>query len=300
MKYLINEEIDKRKWDNTVIDSVNGKITFFSWYLDAVSPNFSALVNDDYSWIFPLPEKKKFIIKYLIQPFACQQCGLVYLNQNFNFISTLDDCIEYIIDHYHLFDFNINTDTIINDKIVTVDNRNLILKLGRSYNEIFSSFSTNTKRNLKKSLNEGVVVKKINNSDEVIDLFVKDKGRQVGWTEDKSAILRRIFSLAGKCADIKVYGAYLNDKLISGACFIGFCGKWTFLFSGNSASGKETGAMFYVIDRFICDYCNDSLFLDFEGSNNNGLYRFYKSFGSDEQKYVRIMSKIMSVIKPSN
>lgn len=295
MKVFNNNDIDRNRWDSLVERSVSPKITSFSWYLDVVCPKWKAIVGDDYSWGFVLPEKRKFGFKYLIQPFIIQQLGLIYLNEDFSRSSTVDMCLEYVKSHYLFFDFNINGASLSTDKVESRLNNNLLLNLQQSYEDIREGYSANVRRNLKKSAESGIIVKRVDFFDDIIRMFVDDKGGKVGWNSSKSQVLVDVLNAVKANSDIEVRGAFSGDELVCGAVFIGFGGRWTFIFSGNSDKGRETSSMFSIIDSFIRDSANQALTLDFEGSNDQGLYRFYKSFGAYDEKYLRVTSKIKKI-----
>jgi hypothetical protein len=46
---LKHTEIDKQRWDKAIENSSFPSIYALSWYLDVVSPNWQALVSEDYS-----------------------------------------------------------------------------------------------------------------------------------------------------------------------------------------------------------------------------------------------------------
>ncbi len=75
-KHLKHEEIDLEKYSTTIINCAWGRIYALPWYLDIVSPNWEALVNEDYSIVMPLPIKRKYRLKYITQPYLCQQLGV--------------------------------------------------------------------------------------------------------------------------------------------------------------------------------------------------------------------------------
>ena len=58
-----------------------------------------------------------------------------------------------------------------------------------------------------------------------------------------------------------------------------------FHFAASDQSARETGAMFLLIDSFIREHAGQALTLDFEGSNDPNVGRFYKSFGATECIY---------------
>lgn len=50
---------------------------------------------------------------------------------------------------------------------------------------------------------------------------------------------------------------------------------------------KNNGRHVFLIDRFIAANSNKNLVLDFEGSNDSKLSRFYKGFGAKECVYLQ-------------
>src|SRR5210317_1567418 len=73
---LKRKEIDVQKWDDLIAHSTAETIYPYSWYLDTVSENWSALVVDDYRFVMPVVWKKKAGMKYIYQPFYTQQLGV--------------------------------------------------------------------------------------------------------------------------------------------------------------------------------------------------------------------------------
>jgi len=71
--------------------------------------------------------------------------------------------------------------------------------------------------------------------------------------------------------------------------------KAIFIFSGLSQEGREKRAMFFLIDHFIKEHSNNHLTLDFDGSNDEALSRFYKGFGSSRIDFMRISRNTLPV-----
>ena len=76
IKHLKHKAIDFERWDSAIAASNNQLPYAFSWYLNTVSPGWEALVSKDYGFIMPLPVKKKYGFKYLVQPKLTQQLGI--------------------------------------------------------------------------------------------------------------------------------------------------------------------------------------------------------------------------------
>ncbi len=47
--------------------------------------------------------------------------------------------------------------------------------------------------------------------------------------------------------------------------------------------------MFFLLDRFIAKYANTDTVLDFSGSNDADLARFYNGFGAEKEVYYRVV-----------
>ena len=63
MDFLSRKEIDEVKWDQLIAGSTAETIYPYSWYLDAVSDRWSAMVVDDYRFVMPVVWRKKAGIK---------------------------------------------------------------------------------------------------------------------------------------------------------------------------------------------------------------------------------------------
>ena len=72
--------------------------------MNATSPNWDALILNDYETVFPLPIKSKFGFTYLSQPpFTSQLGAFGKLNLDIEFLF-----FNYIISHYKLIDLELN------------------------------------------------------------------------------------------------------------------------------------------------------------------------------------------------
>src|SRR5688500_7570369 len=76
MKILNNNEIDLKKWDEVILHSALPLVFAQSFYLNATSPGWKALVSENYKNIMPLTAQKKLGINYLIQPPFTPQLGV--------------------------------------------------------------------------------------------------------------------------------------------------------------------------------------------------------------------------------
>ncbi len=297
IRYYLHNEIDKTKWDKCIREAFNGMIYAYSWYLDIVSPEWDALIENDYERVFPLPVKKKYGINYIAQPYFTQQLGL-FSKSKIN-PTTVDSFIKAIPEKYRLIELNLNTlnnSDEFNNKIVPQINHEL--DLIKDYDFLFKNYSENTRRNVKKARKSRLSLMKNVKPDEIVKLFRNNKGREFSnlTDDDYSILLRLIYSCIHK-GRAELYGVYSPmNELCAGAVFITNEKKSTFIFSGLSEYGRENRAMFFLIDKFIEEHANTHLTFDFDGSNDSRLARFYKSFGSTEIKYPRLEINRLSLV----
>ena len=84
-------------------------------------------------------------------------------------------------------------------------------------------------------------------------------------------------------------GAYPPDGKLCAAVFLLFDrSRIIFHFAASDSKARESGAMFLMIDSFIKEHAGQTLTLDFEGSNDPNVARFYKSFGATECHYYKV------------
>lgn len=283
--HLKHHEIDFEKWDK--IASKQFVPYSCSWYLNSVSPNWEALVLNDYEAIMPLTCKKKWGIDYLAQPYFTQQLGIFGDNI---FIQTIEQFIAEIINKYRYIDINLNeknSSYLINNKN-TFHQTNILLELNKPYEILHKDFSENTKRMIKKAKKFGVRIEETKNHENLINLFKYTKGKSLKHLDNKAYLtLNNLIINCKKYINVQIKNIYQENNLLGGAIFLKFNHRLIFFFSAIGDKGKELGAMHYLIADTVKENSHRNLILDFEGSNNVNLARFYKSFGSKEIVYLR-------------
>jgi len=299
IRYLTNDEIDKKKWDDCIKESFNGLVYACSWYLDIAAEGWEALVENDYESVFPLTGNKKAGIYYLFQPPFTQQLGV--FSRGVLSGKVVESFLNSIPAKFKFAEINLNSyNKVTSGKYVIKPWLTHLLDLIHSHESIVKKYSTNLKRNLKKAEKAGVTVMKNIKPDEIITLFREDRGKRIGnLKDDEYNKLRRLSYVGIYKGLVQTYGAFsVSNNLIAGAIFIRYKERAIFLFSGNSDEGKQAAAMPVIIDSFIKENSRKNLTLDFEGSNDPNLARFYKSFGSKEVTYPHLeINQLPAVLK---
>ena len=288
--YLTHEHIDLKRWDDCISQAPNGLVYAWSWYLDIVHPEWDALVEmegDKYLSVMPITHKRKCFVNYLCQPFFVQQLGVFSLDPITP--ETTQAFLKAIPRKYRLVEIRLNEKNPVEMSWQGIGiHRNHLLDLHRDYNSLSFEYHDNTQRNLKKSLKYGLQLVEGVSIQELIRLFRNDRGAMVKhWGDAEYARLERLTEAAITSSNAFVYGVKSsdNDEIICGALFMKSHHRITFLFSGNSKVGKEVQAMSYLIDKVIQMYSGQPLVLDFEGSDDENLARFYHGFGGKPVSY---------------
>jgi hypothetical protein len=289
IRYLSHSEIDKKKWDNCISESFNGLIYASSWYLDIVAEEWQALVEDDYVRVFPLVTGKKWNIEYLYQPVFTQQLGVI--SKNILTEAVVLSFLNAIPEKFRFAEISLNTFNKVPSGDFKINHwQNFELDLINSYEHLYKNYSDNLKRNLKKSINAKHIVTKNVKPDEIIDLFKSNRGRKLkSFKDEHYQKLKRLAYMGIYKGLILTYGVYSShNQLVAGAIFARSKNKMIFLFSGLSEEGKQMHGIAYLLDSFIREHSQHHLTLDFEGSNDPNLARFYQSFGSSRCTYSQI------------
>ncbi|MES2838584.1 MAG: hypothetical protein V4667_13730 [Bacteroidota bacterium] len=289
IKYLKHNEIDKQKWNECILNSFNGIVYAYTHYLDVVCPNWEALVKDDYEMVMPLTWNKKYGKYYIYQPPFTQQLG-VFSKEHLT-EKIVEKFLLAIPKHFQFLEFNLNTYNKLSNK--EYNSKAFLtheLDMISPYEFLYKSYSENTKRNLKKANHHQLKILNNCKVDEIINLFKKNKGKEVkAFKPEHYVMLNKLYNKFYKVGFAKAFAVCNSaNEIIAGALFFFSNNKAIFLFSGNSTEGKEKAALFFLIDQFIKNHSEKNLTLDFEGSNNPTLARFYKSFGSKPITYLHV------------
>lgn len=287
IKYLTHNQIDKRKWDDCIALSFNGNVYAWSWYLDIVHPHWEALVEDDYKRVMPLTGGRKFGVNYLYQPFFVQQLGV--FSQKQLSADVVNNFMASIPSKYRFAEIRLNIhNKLDSDDVVIEYHRNVEMDLISDYDTLYKNYNTNTKRNLSKAIGSEITIVKQANPEMIINLFRNNRGKDIKhWGRKEYDRLLQLIYAAVYHDCCLLYGAVEEQSgdLVAGAVFMMSHDRIVFLFSGADESNTHNHALSLILDQLIHDFSGTQNTLDFEGSDNDGLARFYKGFGGKELTY---------------
>jgi hypothetical protein len=291
IRYLSHTEINRTLWDECISSSPHGLIYASCWYLDIVSPGWEALVEEDYSFVFPLTRRKKWGFDYLFQPYFTQQLGIFGRTSTVS-EDRLNDFVKNIPDKFKLIEIQLNESNKIGSKagFTMFPRITHHLDLSETHEKLKAGYSENTRRNIQKAIKNSLEITGEITFQDVISLFRQNRGSEIkNLTTKDYSVFEKLLAAAEERGILEIKSVLNSSgKLLAGAIFIRSYHSYIFLFSATNAEAKETGAMSTIIDSFIHDHNGENKYLDFEGSMDPNLARFYKSFGSKEVVYLQI------------
>ncbi|MEO8822352.1 MAG: hypothetical protein ABI366_02180 [Ginsengibacter sp.] len=297
ISYLQQKYIDKKKWDKCIDNAANGLVYSYSFYLDAMSENWDALIVDDYNTVMPLTWKKKYTIYYLYQPFFTASLGVFGNNIT---VETVKLFLENIPAKFKYWDFYLNRANLFSIPAFPMYERsNYILPLSENYEILKTRFASSHLRNIKRSLQYGNTVKKNIDIENIIALS-KVQAKNFSPVEEKNFLdFTRLFKILKDKNQAVTYGVFSPQGRLVASCAYFFSHQRAYyILVGNHPEGKTSGASHLLIDVFIKEHAGKDLILDFEGSNKASLAFFYKSFGASLEKYPGIkMNKLPTIAK---
>lgn len=276
IRHLSHKSIDKEKWDQLISTATNGLIYAKSWYLDIVSPNWEALVSENYTYVFPIPIKRKYKLPYIVQPPLTQQLG-IFSNQTITaeivrlFIQKLPS---------YSYELNLNEHNLLPG---LTGEPNFILDMSKKYNELSSGYSKNTIRNIDKAKKLHLKVIENISLDSFINFY---QNTSKTYKSIDCDCLEKLITAGLQHKTFKLSGIFNEtDDMIAALCFTEFNQRITYLVPVSNETGKQACAMFLLVDQIIQSESAKDKLLDFEGSKIEGIARFYKGFGAKNHPY---------------
>lgn len=276
-KCVHRSEIDPQKWQICVNKSNRHRLYNQFWYLDIVcNKEWQALVWDDYRAIFPLPISGKFGLAFLQNPNLVQQLDILGDIRSTDY----SDCRNFIENQYKFTAISTSTELFKNKSITR---SNLILE-PRIY--LSSKVGSTLRNNLKKASKNNLQLKEVNTYQEGLK-FLKTHFHLTGVTPSEKEWLfyEEVMKAVGNAGKAKFVFVLKDDKPVQFAFWIVEEFTAYYFLNISNEEGRLCGASHFAIDAFIRTIGKDVTLLDFEGSSIEGVKRFYKSFGAQEESY---------------
>ncbi len=290
IRYTIHSDIDQKKWDQCIEQSLNPVPYSMSWWLNTVNPGWEALIEDDYEAVMPLTHKRKLGIHYLYQPFFSQQLGVfssrvISATKTVAFLNAIPQKFRYI-------DIQLNR---LNDPFESVFRcrlrNNYLLDLSDSYGELLSRYHRNCRRNVVKASHHHLKLKP-GPGPAVFTRFVARHldMKLKGINHDIYPLLEKICSMSLERGNGEIVGVYDGvGELLATGWFVQHMHRCVFLVCGSTEKGRNAFAMYFLIDQIIRKKAGTETILDFSGSDIPGVAYFNAGFGAIKSSYPAVV-----------
>lgn len=267
-----NKNIDKKRWNEVIANSQQCNVYALAEFLDIVSPEWEGLILNDYEAVFPLPLKHKFFFSYLVQPILSQQYS-IYSNYDLP-QTTIQEFLQKIIDYKSI---RICLSQPFFEKCS--QRTNCELMLSQPAKAIIQNYTTNTKRNIEKAILQNLHFVEVTASKILQVFFQFDTHNYYNRNQNE------INKLVQNCPTKAYIVSSSTNEILAIAIFFVIGNRFTYLLPASSPKGKEQSAMFFLIHSIIQKLAGTNTIIDFEGSEIQGIRRFYEGFGAKEVPY---------------
>lgn len=279
IQYIKHQDIDFKKWDNTILDSQIPFVFAQSFYLNATCPNWDALVIGDYETVFPITYKTKFGYRYLPQPPFTSQLG-AYGKLS---LEAEQQFYKFIIEHFKLIDIELNVTNQLQSEFISPKNTYTL-----NYSEGYK-FNQNTKRNIAKAQENGFVVERVLNN-EIINLSQKHLNpfleKEVSLSKATVSLLDNLLKNADLASQLYTFQVLDKNRTIKALGHFICNGKHTLYLKGtNFDKTDNSGSMHLLMKHAIEFFADKSIIFDFGGGSKQGLANFYMGFGGQAMTY---------------
>ncbi len=278
IKYLTRNKIDIDKYDACISNSINSRIYASSWYLDIITDDWDALIMDDYTFVMPLPRRKKYGLNYIYLPSWTQQLG-VFSNSEIDEKIILN-FLSKIPKKYLLVDCFLNSGNKFSSENV-IKRINYILPLNTDFKSIKKSYNKNRKRISNKEFGD-FRIEKNGNIDAFLELYMN---QELNFKTHKDSVekLKKLVNSNNEL--VHIWNVFKDEEIIAGLVWLKSKNRITYLVPISSDKGKNENIPTFLVNELINEFQNSDYILDFEGSMVDGVAKFYKSFGAIKEEY---------------
>lgn len=284
IRYIKNESIDFKKWDRCIKKAFNGTIYAYSWYLNIVSENWDALVDNDYEKVMPLPNSFLMGNKIIVQPEFTGNLGIFST-------TTLDDeivasFINAIPNSYKYIRLNLNKhNVIVNSRLNSATPIAFDLDLIKPYQKLRSLYPKAlneflmTAEKLKFSVVAGITV------ESVIQLKQSSFSLYSYFFPENLITLQLLVTSAVTNRLGQMCGVYDSGNKLQGAAFFAWSHQKAILVYAILNNDKlQLPALSFLIDDFIRNNSEKNLILHFEIARKSKLVPLIESIGAKKSE----------------
>lgn len=287
IRYYKHSDIDFQKWNRCVDYSRPCSVFFKSEYLDIYAPDWAALIENDYETVMPLSQRQKYGLTYIYPPSFALPLPIISLNNQLDYTMFLQSIPKRIT----LVDMVLKEKAIYPNQFGKFEHQSFKLNLENSYQNLYAHYSENTKRNLKKGKLNNFEIRQTLDLDLMVQLFKDGRGskKDVHYTNEDYTMLEILSKKLCQDGFLESESLYYQGEFCGGVLWLKDVDTYYFWFSSTHSKYKSLYPLFILIDHFIMQKAGFSGYIDFKGSNQSNLARFYQSFGGMKYIYPQII-----------
>ena len=302
LHYILQQDIDKKKWDRNLSKCSNRLIYATSLYLDTMAGSWDAIIYGDYEILMPLPIRKKFGFRYVYAPAFTQQLGAFYVNAPpssfytaaFELILTKTSLIEYPLNYS-------NRDAVKSEQTYLRSNFTICLQSDFStLSALLLPAFTKTLRKLAKNKFYYVPSLNYNYAIQLYKTLYQAKQKSIK-PADYNNFSVLVETLARRQQVVCRQVVDVENNVLAIALLLKDDLRLYNLIPCTTAVGRKLTANYLLYQELIKEFSEQNLILDFEGSDVAGIANFYKKMGPDNEPYpfikINALPKIIKWIK---
>jgi len=293
IQFVNRNDLNVKKYDKCISESLQSNLFGFSWYLDICCTNWSALVLNDYESVMPIPFRDKYKIKYVYPPLWILQLGLYSRDSDVK----LNDFLKVLQTNFKFVELPLNSfNSITNLKNKILKRSFQFLSIKDDYKSILNRYNRNRKRELVKAKVAKLVENWNDTPEKLIELFklnIANRIHKINQYDFDNLLALMKYCLKIKTGDLlTIYSD--KDELISAAFFIKNKNTVTQLVCASNLKNRDNGANTFSNDRAIFKYQKYFDIYNFGGSSMQSIAKYYKSFGAETEVYHQIKDNSLS------
>lgn len=285
-------KFNKNEW-NDIIEKSDIDLPYYLYdYLNIIS-SFNVIIEENEGIFFPVPVNKRLLSVRFIQPFFFQQGGPIPITPTS--IDLLPKMLEFLKKKSVYINLHLRGEFLsVEDKIKKIGFRinrmadYLLSFPASSQDDIIKRYSENHIRNIEKAQKKSIQIKEtISNINEVIMTFISNKGKELMLPNEFYVIFSKLYNYMNSEKLAYSITAENMGKEVYYAIFWKFKKRLIFIFSATSSDAYSTGAPHLTIHNVISKFIPEGYIIDFEGTNDANLARFYEGFGALQCIYAK-------------
>lgn len=288
IKCVKRGDLDVKKWNHCIQQAHNSRVYSMSYYLDSVCAKgtWLGLIYNDYEAVMALPINQRIpLFPRIMLPHFAQQLG-VFSKSIIN-SELMSQFLDAIPSHYKSVYLQLNEHNQVTSQTnkEVKDRSNYVLSLHQDHDTLFSNYSANLRKNIRKAAKLNFTVDRLSSEAFIPFYLMHDKSKYLSKSRTLDVLGELLPTLLSENV-ATIYCAKDEDQNIMAACVItAFNKRLTYMMANSSAAGRSQRAMHWLLDQIIMEHCTTMDYFDFEGSDIPSIAEFFAFFGAELTTY---------------